>query len=93
MSDASAPYRHSEEEEPEFIQPGGRFGYGHWLQPIINTNDRPDDVPEELQAPASPPQPQPQRRGRGRPAVTKVRNDSAIEVKQDPTCFPDADRS
>lgn len=65
-------------------QTGKRFGYGNWLQPIINANDRSDAqvagdsvrVDElEQRASTSPP-----RRGRGRPRVTNLRDASAIEV-------------
>ncbi|KAH7392449.1 hypothetical protein DE146DRAFT_758170 [Phaeosphaeria sp. MPI-PUGE-AT-0046c] len=80
MSNASAPYRHNQEEEVEEIRPGRRFGYGHWLQPIINANDRADSVSEDQCAPVSPSPPQ--RRGRGRPPVTKAPNDSAIEKRR-----------
>jgi hypothetical protein len=84
MSDASAPYRHNEAENVEETRPGRRFGYGHWLQPIINANDRANIVPEDQGAPASPsPPPPPPRRGRGRPPVKKLRDDSAIEVHED----------
>jgi hypothetical protein len=65
------------------VQPGRRFGYGAWLQPIITANDRSDTVSEDQGELPSPPPPQ--RRGRGRPPVKKPRNDSAIEVNE-PMC-------
>jgi hypothetical protein len=55
-------------------QTGKRFGYGLWLQPIINANDQSDAASGETSPPP------PQRRGRGRPPINKPRSDSAIEV-------------
>jgi hypothetical protein len=52
--------------------------YGHWLQPIINTNDQASTATAE---PQPLPAPTPSGRGRGRPRVNKVvRDASAIEV-------------
>lgn len=61
--------------------PGSNFGYGNWLQPIINANDRADDTSTNSPSQLSPPPPLPQRRGRGRPPVARPRDSSAIEVK------------
>jgi hypothetical protein len=62
------------------VRPGRRFGYGFWLQPIINANDRSETVAQDQTEPPSPPPPQ--RRGRGRPPVKRPRDDSAIEVQR-----------
>jgi hypothetical protein len=64
----------------DVVPPRGRFGYGAWLQPMINANDRSDTVSGDQGELPSPPLPQ--RRGRGRPPVKKPRNDSAIEVNE-----------
>ncbi|CAO2652176.1 Nn.00g004590.m01.CDS01 [Neocucurbitaria sp. VM-36] len=64
----------------ETVQTGKRFGYGNWLQPIINANDQSSSETaaqiQHIQTPAS------TRRGRGRPRVTKTRNESAIEKRR-----------
>jgi hypothetical protein len=73
-------YTPTETVNEDAVQPGRRFGYGLWLQPIINANDRSETVTPDQDAPSSPPRPQ--RRGRGRPPVKRPRNDSAIEVQQ-----------
>ncbi|KAH7065655.1 hypothetical protein BKA63DRAFT_161582 [Paraphoma chrysanthemicola] len=74
-----------EGSDDEIVRTGKSFGYGNWLQPIINANDfagerseeAPRVVPLESVPPSAPP-----RRGRGRPRVTKPRDESAIEKRR-----------
>jgi hypothetical protein len=62
------------------LLPSRKFGYGNWLQPIINANDRSESATCNARDASSSPIPAVQRRGRGRPPVARPRNDSAIEV-------------
>jgi len=81
MSDPDAAGSFPAERDFEDHRTGKKFGYGHWLQPMINSNDGPT-ANEEEQAIAGETSRDPAsaRRGRGRPRVTKPRNDSAVEV-------------
>lgn len=64
--------------DEEIVQTGKRFGYGNWLQPIINANETAEVASE---APTMTPVSEPcGRRGRGRPRVNKTRDQSAAEV-------------
>tara|TARA_R110002003_G_scaffold1193_1_gene22736 strand:- start:8766 stop:9275 length:510 start_codon:yes stop_codon:yes gene_type:complete len=69
--------------DDEIVQTGKRFGYGNWLQPIINANDaagdRSEQAPTVVPLATTPPH-VPARRGRGRPRVTRPRDESAVEV-------------
>ena len=76
MSPNDPPYASISDDE--ILQTGKRFGYGTWLQPIINANDQSSsDTVAQSQLSHTP---APTRRGRGRPRVTKLGNESAIEV-------------
>ncbi|KAF2106997.1 hypothetical protein BDV96DRAFT_606812 [Lophiotrema nucula] len=55
---------------------------GHWANTFTNVNDRTAmDVDEEAANSSTDAAPAPQRRGRGRPRVNKLRDESAIEVR------------
>jgi hypothetical protein len=68
------------------VRTGKKFGYGHWLQPIIMANDETTPVTAEREDEAEQEDARearhvdPPRRGRGRPRVSKPRNESAVEV-------------
>jgi hypothetical protein len=65
------------------VRTGKKFGYGHWLQPIIMANDETTSEREgeaEQEDGRGERHVNPPRRGRGRPRVTKPRNESAVEV-------------
>ncbi|KAF2820475.1 hypothetical protein CC86DRAFT_386963 [Ophiobolus disseminans] len=63
---------------------GRKFGYGNWLQPIINANDTPmpDSEEPETTALEATRDTTPPRRGRGRPRMSKPRNESAVEKRR-----------
>lgn len=65
--------------DDEVVRAGGRFGYGHWLSPIVNANNMESSSPEAA-APSESGEAAAPRRGRGRPRVNKARDESAIEV-------------
>jgi hypothetical protein len=64
----------------EEVLPSRKFGYGNWLQPIINANDRSEAATNNAGDTSFSSHPAAQRRGRGRPPIAKPRNESAIEV-------------
>ncbi|KAF2027159.1 hypothetical protein EK21DRAFT_115054 [Setomelanomma holmii] len=71
--------------DDEIVQTGKAFGYGNWLQPIINANDATGQVTDEASKVTpleSPSAPVPARRGRGRPRVARPRDESAIEKRR-----------
>lgn len=75
----STPPDNAEQRDAELVQAGTRFGYGYWLQPIVNSNNMDhqsgaENVSLDIGESALP------RRGRGRPRVSKPRDESAIEV-------------
>lgn len=73
----------SEERDAETVQAGIHLGYGHWLTPIVNSNDIVPSTPKQQGHRVTVsefPSLVPQRRGRGRPRVNRVRDESAIEV-------------
>jgi hypothetical protein len=77
-SSNNTPY--ADLRDDDIVQVGKRFGYGNWLQPIINANDQcrtETHVPMDDQVETTQPS---RRRGRGRPRVTKLRDESAVEV-------------
>lgn len=78
MGDTNMPLTQAATDE--VVQPSRKFGYGNWLQPIINANDRSESATGDAGDASSSSPPTAHRRGRGRPPVAKPRNDSAIEV-------------
>ena len=81
MSNPNAADSFPTERDFEDHRTGKKFGYGHWLQPMINSNDGPTPNEEEQAiAVETSRDPASARRCRGRPRVTKPRNDSAVEV-------------
>ncbi|KAF2635199.1 hypothetical protein P280DRAFT_511308 [Massarina eburnea CBS 473.64] len=76
-----------------YPQPGKRFGYAYWMQPVLKANDGSAmsgnaDVAlissEEsvVQQPTPTPEPVPEKRGRGRPRVNKARDETALEKRR-----------
>ncbi|PSN72457.1 hypothetical protein BS50DRAFT_630486 [Corynespora cassiicola Philippines] len=74
--------RSAADSDGEVVRTGMRFGYGHWLQPIVNSNDMRQSSPEMLTEVPRSSESVPQRRGRGRPRVSRARDESAIEKRR-----------